>query len=331
MTHKAPGTAPGISVIMAVLNEEAHLEESVQAIRAQDWSGPLQVVIALGPSRDATDEIAARLAGEDPRIELVPNPTGRTPAGLNLALERTVHPVIARVDGHAVLPPEYLSTAVASLQETGAANVGGVMAAVGTTPFERAVAVAMCSKIGVGSAAFHVGGQPGPAETVYLGVFRREVLSAVRGYDEEFQRAQDWELNHRIRAAGGLVWFTPALSVAYRPRANPRDLARQYFNYGRWRRKVMRTHRGTVQWRYLAAPAAVTAMTAGVAAWLVGGATGSRKLRRGWIIPVGYAVGISVGGWVVGGSEQSSVRVLVPVALATMHCSWGTGFLLGIR
>ncbi len=331
MTHTVPGTEPGISVIMAVLNEAAHLEESVRAVQAQDWPGSLQVVIALGPSRDDTDQIAARLAAEDPRIELVRNPTGRTPTGLNLALGIAEHPVIARVDGHAVLPSDYLSTAVAALRETGAANVGGVMAAAGTTPFERAVAVAMCSRIGVGSAAFHVGGQSGPAETVYLGVFRRDALSAVGGYDEEFQRAQDWELNHRIRTAGGLVWFTPALSVSYRPRANPRALARQYFNYGRWRRKVMRTHRGTVQWRYLAAPAAVSAMTAGVAAGVVGCATGSRLLRCGWVIPAGYVAGISVGGWVVGRTEPRAVRLLVPVALATMHCSWGSGFLLGIR
>lgn len=331
MSNTFPDSESGISVIITVLNEEAHLEESIRAIQEQDWPGPVQVVVALGPSHDSTDEVAARLAAEDSRIELVGNPTGRTPAGLNLALARTVHPIVARVDGHCVLPANYLSTAVELLKKTGAANVGGVMAAAGTTSFERAVAVAMCSRIGVGSAAFHVGGQEGPAETVYLGVFRREALVAAGGYDEEFERAQDWELNHRIRSAGSLVWFTPALSVGYRPRSNPRDLSRQYFNYGRWRRKVMETHRDSVQWRYLAAPAVVAAMATGVAAGLAGQITGRRGLKAGWAVPVGYAVGIAVGGLTVGRSQPPSVRMLVPVALATMHCSWGTGFLLGIR
>ena len=120
------------------------------------------------------------------------------------------------------------------------------MAAEGTTPFERAVAAAMTSVLGVGAARFHTGGEPGPADTVYLGVFRREWLDRVGGYDPQFVRAQDWEMNHRIRAAGGLVYFTPALRVRYRPRGTLKALARQYFEYGRWRRVVSRAHPGTV-------------------------------------------------------------------------------------
>ena len=52
------------------------------------------------------------------------------------------------------------------------------MLAEGVTDLERAVAVAMTSPLGVGGARFHTGGQPGPADTVYLGVFRREWLDA---------------------------------------------------------------------------------------------------------------------------------------------------------
>ena len=137
------------------------------------------------------------------------------------------------------------------------------MAAEGVTDFQRAVAAAMTSPIGVGQASFHVGGEEGPAPTVYLGVFRREVLERLGGYDETFLRAQDWELNHRIRESGGVVWFTPRLTVSYRPRSDLRALARQYRDYGRWRRVVMREHEGTASLRYLAPPAAVVAVAAG--------------------------------------------------------------------
>ena len=212
-------------MVMPVLDEAEHLRSAVTTVLSQDYAGPLEVVLALGPSRDGTDEIARELAGADDRVRLVDNPTGATGAGLNLALAAARHEVVVRLDGHALVPADYVSVAVQTLQRTGADNVGGLMAAEGVTDFQRAVAAAMTSPIGVGQAAFHTGGEEGPAPTVYLGAFRRAVLDRLGGYDETFLRAQDWELNHRIRESGGVVWFTPRMSVTYRPRSSVRALA----------------------------------------------------------------------------------------------------------
>lgn len=318
---------PPVSVIMPVLNEEKHLAEAVAAITGQDYPGDLQIALALGPSTDATDTVAESLQAQDPRIVLVPNPTGRTPAGLNAALAATTHPIVVRVDGHALLPKEYISTAVEVLQRTGADNVGGLMAAEGVSPFERAVACAMRSPLGVGAASFHTGGQEGPAPTVYLGVFRREALERVGGYDEAYVRAQDWEMNHRIRETGGLIWFTPAMSVTYRPRSTVRALAKQYLHYGRWRREIMRQHPSTVSARYLAPPAAVTGLAVSTAAAVAGGLAGRRRAWWGLLPVVGYGAAVAAGGWLISRGEPTAVRMRVPVALATMHMSWGVGFL----
>ena len=152
---------PAVSVVMPVLNEQKHLAASVAQILGQEYGGELELVIALGPSKDATDRIARKLAFGDPRIKLVSNPTGRTPAGLNAAVLAASHDIIARVDGHGVLLPGYMEKAVRLLEETGAANVGGLMLAVGETPFEQAVARAYCSKVGLGGGSFHVGGTRG--------------------------------------------------------------------------------------------------------------------------------------------------------------------------
>jgi succinoglycan biosynthesis protein ExoA len=315
---------PSVSLVMAVLNEERHLEESVLAVLKQDYPGDFELVIALGPSRDRTDVIAAQLADAHPQVRLVRNPSGRTPAGLNAAVAAARHPVIARVDGHALLPPDYLRTAVGVLLETDAASVGGIMAAEGTTPFEEAVARAMTNRLGVGNAPFHHGGRAGPAETVYLGVFRREVLLSVGGYDEAFVRAQDWELNYRIRRAAGLVYFTPALRVTYRPRADIRGLARQYFYTGQWRRALIRRHPSSVNVRYLAPPLALVAVAGGFLAALSG-------RRRGLVVPAGYAGGIVVGSIVTGRGLSSRARRLLPIVYATMHGAWAVGFLIAPR
>ena len=154
----------GISVVMPVRNEERHLAESVSSVLGQDYPGPLELVLAVGPSRDNTLEIAENFAALDSRVTLVANPSGHIPSALNAAIQASKHDIIVRVDGHALLPPGYIATAVRTLKDTGAVNVGGIMAAQGITPFQRAVAWAMTSPAGVGSAKFHTGGEPGPAD-----------------------------------------------------------------------------------------------------------------------------------------------------------------------
>jgi glycosyltransferase involved in cell wall biosynthesis len=309
---------------MPVLNEERHLRNSVRHILEQAYDGDLEVVIALGPSTDRTDEIAGELVAEDSRVHTVPNPTGRTPAALNAAIRASRNPVVVRVDGHGMLSSDYIATAVRLLEETGAANVGGIMHAEGENDWERAVAAAMTAKIGVGNAAFHTGGQAGEAETVYLGVFRREVLEQQDGYNEEFVRAQDWELNFRIREAGGLIWFSPELRVSYRPRPNVRALALQYRNYGRWRHVVARYHAGSLNLRYLAPPTALCAIAAGLVA-------GAGLTPWALTVPGGYLAAITAGSLPAGRGLPAGARARIPLALATMHMSWGGGFLTSPR
>jgi glycosyltransferase involved in cell wall biosynthesis len=324
----AAGSAvpPAVSAFLTVLNEERHLRAAVASVLAQDYAGDVEVVIALGPSHDATDQVAEQLSREDPRVRCVPNPTGRTPAGLNAAIRASRHAIVARVDGHAELPADYLRVAVELLRTTGAVNVGGLMWAEGRTEFERAVAHAMTSRFGVGNAPFHVGGEEGPADTVYLGVFRREALEAVGGYDEAFTRAQDWEMNYRLRRAGGLIWFTPRLKVAYRPRGTVATLARQYFNYGQWRGEVMRQHPDTVNLRYLAPPTALVGIVAGVGAGVAG--FWSSWLLLGWAVPAAYLLGVLGATATARNAELTpGARARLPLVFATMHFSWGTGFL----
>lgn len=334
----APG-AESVSVVMPVRNEERDLEESVRSVLGQDYPGELEIVLAVGPSRDRTQQVSQRIAAADSRITVVPNPTGRRPCGLNAAIKASRHAVVARVDGHALLPQGYLRTAVQELRKTGAANVGGIMAAEGVTSFQQAVAWAMTSPFGVGVARFHTGGHPGAVDSVYLGVYRRSAIEQVGGYDESFERAEDWELNHRIRLAGGIVWFQPALRVTYRPRATVPALAEQYFHYGRWRRVVARQHVGTISPRYLAPPAAVLAIVLGALAGIAGltgllsGASGlwPALLTCGFAIPALYLAGVTSVAVLAARQLRLRVAARLPVVLATMHVSWGIGFLTSPR
>ncbi len=328
------GAWPSVSVVMTVVNEERHLRDSVDRLLGQDYPGELDIVVAVGPSKDRTREVARAVAAEHAHVRVVDNPSGRTPTGLNAAIAATASEIVVRIDGHAMVGPEYVRTAVDVLTQTGADNVGGVMAAEGTNDFENAVARAMTSRFGVGGAPFHVGGEPGPAPTVYLGCFRRSALERVGGYDETMVRAQDWEMNLRIRETGGVVWFTPDLQVTYRPRHTLGALARQYHDYGRWRREVVRRHPGTVTPRYLAAPVAVAGVVGGLALALAGVVT-----RRPALVGLGLAAPAGYGLLDLAASALSArttpalpplSAVRLPVVYATMHGAWGAGFWRGL-
>jgi glycosyltransferase involved in cell wall biosynthesis len=320
---RAPLSAsPGISVILPVLNEQAHLEDSIRAILSQKYLGNLEVILALGPSRDLTNEIAAELAAEDPRITLVDNPSGRTAAGLNLALNASTQEIVVRVDAHAEIPDNYLALVVETLRDSGAVNVGGVMGAEGVTFFETAVAAAMCSPFGVGGSRFHIGGKPGYVDTVYLGAFIRQAVVDAGGFDERFIRAQDWELNYRLRQNGGKIYFDPRLHVTYRPRPNLRRLAKQYFEYGRWRRVIARKYPETINYRYLAPPLALI----GTALSLIAGTLFDPSL---YLPAATYITFIAITPLFI--SKNLAHYPLLLFILPTMHFSWGFGFLTSPR
>jgi len=324
-----------VSFVMPVLNERDYLRRAVETVLAQDVSGPTELIIALGPSTDGTNELAADLARDDERIVLVENPAADIPIGLNLAIRAARHPTVVRVDAHSELDPAYARRALVTLQRVRAANVGGVMRADGRSPFQRAVARAYNSPIGLGGGAYHGGTQEGEAESAYLGVMRRDVLEEVGLFDESIRRGEDWELNLRIRRAGYRVWFDPALAVTYWPRESWTRLVRQFSATGRWRGELVRRFGRGNSLRFFAPPALVlTILLALVVATLqlVGVLQGWWALAASVVyLPVlVYALLIVAVALGPGGGRGWRDKLWTAAVLPSMHLAWGWGFLLGV-
>lgn len=318
---------------MPVLNEAPYLENAVRTVLAQQVDGPTEVVLALGPSTDGTTALAERLAAADPRIRLVANPLADIPVGLNRAIAAGIHPTIVRVDAHSELTPGYTARALRTLARERAANVGGVMRAEGRSPFQRAVARAYNSSIGLGGGAYHGGGVAGPAESAYLGVMRRAVLEEVGGFDETVRRGEDWELNLRIRRAGYLVWFDPELQTTYWPRESWSRLVRQFFATGVWRGELVRRYGRRNPLRFFAPPALLlAAVAAGVVAVLQ--LTGVLAGTWAWIassvyVPIAAYLVLVVGAALRPPPGRLAERLWFTLVLPTMHVAWGAGFLRG--
>ncbi|MCU1571504.1 MAG: glycosyl transferase family 2 [Naasia sp.] len=331
----ALGALPAVSYVMPVLNEADHIEAAVASLVAQDYRGPFDIMLALGPSTDGTDELVARLSRADSRVRSVVNELGTTPEGLNIAIRATANPVVVRVDAHSALPTDYTRIAVDTLVRTGAANVGGVMAAEGVTPFEKAVALAYGSRVGLGGTPHHVGGEEGPAETVYLGVFRRDRLEAAGLFDENIRRGQDWELNRRLRASGDLVWFNPALHVTYRPRSSYRKLARQFLSTGLWRGELARRFPSSNGLRYFVPPVMVLGVVVGLLLGIAGlieaaAGQGATWLLLGFLIPGFYVAFVLLATVLVAGRSGLPTALWFLLVLPCIHFCWGIGFFFGV-
>lgn len=314
---------PSVSVFIPTLNAEKTISASIDSVLSQDYPGSVGVIVVDESRTGATRDLILR---RYPTVQYISNVGKGIGAGINQALRKTTGEIIIRCDSHTVFPRGYVRRAVETLRRTAAANVGGRQRPVGATFFTRAVAIAMASFLGAGNAPHRVNSTEGPTESAFLGAFRRDVLDAMGGYNPDLLRGQDYELNWRLRAHGETVWFDPDLVADYLPRSTLRGLARQYFEYGRWKCTILRQQPSALLPRHLAAPLLVLCLaTSGV----LGLATGSWPVMTA--LPLVYIFILTIKALAVGIRNRTLAALLLPLVLVTIHLSWGIGFFFPAR
>ena len=315
-------------MIVPVRNEAAFLSRSLGSVLAQDYPhARMEVLVADGMSTDQTRAEIERLAAEtDIPVTAFDNPGRIVPTGLNAALDRARGSVIVRVDGHTVLAPDYVRQCVSALARSGADNVGGRMNAVSESPLGEAVALATSSRFGVGGARFHYSEREEWVDTVYMGCWPRSVFDRIGFFDEEMVRNQDDELNYRLLATGGRILLSPRIRSRYYNRTTLRSLWRQYFQYGYWKVRVMQKHPFQMRPRQFAPPA--------FAAYMIGAVLAVPLTPVGWLpLALGggayLAANLGASVWTAQSGNWKALPLL-PVAFATLHFSYGLGFLAGL-
>jgi len=306
--NSAGAWMPTVTVVLPVLNEEAHLGACLQAVEEQTYRHVIEVLVADGGSIDRTTEIAST----HPSVRVVHNPRRIQAAGLNVALAEARGEVIVRVDGHCTIASDYVERCVDALRRTGAAVVGGAMTPTSHGWLQRAVAIAMSSRLGAGPARFHVGGECGWVDTVYLGAYRADLARAVGGYAEDVGVNEDAEFAVRAGRHGG-VWFDPAIRSTYAPRDRVTTVARQFFRYGRSRAATVRRHPQSVSPRQLVAPALVLGL---LSPW-------RRAVAASYMTVVAGRAATQLP------TDPGAAGGLL-VCLPAMHLPWGAGFLVGL-
>jgi succinoglycan biosynthesis protein ExoA len=309
-----------VTVVVPCLDERDYVESSVATLRKQDYpEDRLEIVIADGGSTDGTAEILQRIAAEDPRVRVIGNPARLQAAGLNAAIRASRGDVIVRADIHSVYAPDYVRKCVEVLARTGAENAGGVPRPLARTGFQRALCAALESPLGVGWARHRTADAEGFTDTVSFGAFRRRVFETVGMYDPRAITNEDAELNQRLLERGGKIYLSREILVHYHPRRSYRDLARQYYKYGRGRARTALKHRGLPVLR----PVIPFAMVVGGAVMI-----SVRRLRPFAPLALAlYAVSTGVEAARVGARGH---RPLVWSMFPVMHVAHGVGFAAGL-
>lgn len=314
-----------VSVVMPVRNEEDCIARSLSAVLNQDYPPELtEILVVDGLSNDRTLEIIKTLADAE-RVRVLTNPCRIQSAGLNAAIRQVRGEIILRVDGHTVIAPDYVRQCVTLLKETGAYNVGGPLNPVGVTPMGRAIASASQSRFAV-PGAFHKSSTSQYTDTVYLGAWPRWVLEAVGGFDENLPVNEDYELNYRIRWAGGRIYLSSAIRSHYFGRQTLHALAQQYFRYGKGKTGTLRKYPASIRPRQLVAPTFIGALLGGISlaaiipliGWL-------------WLLMLSAYL-VATGAFSLAVARRAGYALFwrVPLVFLTIHLAWGVGFWAGL-
>jgi glycosyltransferase involved in cell wall biosynthesis len=316
---------PFVSVIIPIRNEETFIARTLDSILNQDYRRDrFEIVVVDGMSDDATRRIVGEYAQRFPQIRLVDNPNRLTPDGLNAGIAASRGEIIARIDGHCEVAPDFIRQNVALLEEHPEAwAVGGPMIHAGTGALGQAIATAMSHPLGVGMASHRFPHFEGYADTIQFPTFRRWTFDRVGLFDTALVRTEDDELNFRITQAGGRLFVSPRVRYVYFVRNRIDQLFRQYFQYAFWRIPVMRKHgkpttvRQVIPFLFFAVVAAFA--IAGV--WL-------RQPVVALALPVAYAAAMV---YMCASTlrQGALVAALVPLTAVTMHVAYASGLGVG--
>lgn len=319
-------TQPFVSVLIPIRNEERYIERCLYSVASQDYPRDrTEVIVIDGMSDDGTRAIITRFAHESTLdLRLIDNPQLRVAPAMNIGIEAARGDVLLRIDGHAALAPDYIRRCVDALDAYDADCAGGALQSEGDSYLGQAIALAMSSWFGVGGAAFRVGGEAGPVDTVAFGAYRRDVFERVGRFAEDIDSGEDDELNYRLRDAGGVIVLVPEARATYTVRSGLPALWRQYFGYGRAKPEVLRRHPAQAQWRQFV-PALFIAMLA------VGGV---RASSGNWgvlkTLAAVYSGVATIASLVLTARRRWRHVPPLPAVFACMHVSYGLGFLAGL-
>lgn len=319
--------SPFVSILMPIRNEAAFIERSLGAVLEQDYPADcMEVIVADGMSTDQTREIVSSMRPLYKNLRLIQNPKLTAPAALNSAFAEARGEVVIWIGGHTEIAPDYVSQCVKYLQSGEFDCVGGHIETVAETSLGQTIALAMSTSFGVGGVDFRTKpNQMIETDTVAFGAYRRSAMEKAGPLDEKI-RNEDDEYNYRLRKLGGRILLAPDIRSRYYSRSSVPMLWKQYLQYGFWKVRVMQKHPAQMRMRHFAPSAFVGGLL--LSALLAPMFRPGRRLLG--LVSGAYLVASLVASVSVARKQGWRHLPLLPMIFATMHFSYGLGFLAGL-
>jgi glycosyltransferase involved in cell wall biosynthesis len=321
--------SPRVSVIVPCYNEQSTIRLLLEALLEQTYPrAEMEVIVADGLSTDGTRDAIAAFQKDYPdlKVHIVDNPNRYIPSGVNRAIQAAHGEIILRLDGHSRPYPNYVARCVSAHAEGRGDNVGGVweIRPGSETWIAESIAIAAAHPLGVGDAHYRRAKQAAIVDTVPFGSFRRTLIEQVGYFDESLLTNEDYEFNARVRKWGGKVWLDPSIRSIYYARSTLLELIRQYWRYGFWKWRMLRLYPETLRWRQALPPLFVLS--------LIGLLLLSIFIPLAGIFLVAeilvYLFIMILAGFLAAYQQRKPYLILgLPLAIAMMHISWGSGFL----
>lgn len=326
MPQTPPAALPGLTLVLLVRNESHHLAQTLTTIEASLPSDrPWEVRIVDGESTDGSKAIASAWCQEDPeRRILMSNAKQTTPWAMAVGLQAARYPYVSFLGAHTHYPSGYFGHMAGILDTSSHAAAGSRNRVVPTegSSWARAIALASDHWVGVGRAPHRHRASPGPAQTVSIPVYRKEWLERIGGIPTDLERSQDFEVNRRIRMAGGVLWLDPDWLCTHFARPTLSRFVRYRVQTGYWPLYASRFGARAFSIRHLAPGAALVTL------WLL-------LTLSTWFDWAAVAVAsgfLSYAALVIGASVHSAWRKQdvglawrAPLVMAIGHCSYAVG------
>jgi glycosyltransferase involved in cell wall biosynthesis len=214
-----------LTVVVPARNAARTIGEQLDALEAQEYEGPWDVVVADNGSTDGTARVVEERVRRWPGLRLVSAAGRRGPAhARNVGVAGSDGALLLFCDADDVVRPGWVAAHALALQDH--ALVAGAIDLRAFWPH-----------VGAGYAG-PMTRPPGAREWMAYAAganlaVRRDVFAAAGGFDEDLRSGEDQDLSWRLQLAGHELGFAAGAVVAKRDRTSFVGTWRQHFGYGR--------------------------------------------------------------------------------------------------
>ena len=229
-----------VSVSISAYNEENYLPAIFESLVHQTYPHKqIEIVLINAMSTDRTrslmNEFQEKYQHEFYAIKIFDNPKKTLNTGLNLGFKYSDGDCYLKVDAHSHIPEDFIENNV-DVIERGERVCGGRRPTIVETNDELAKTLHIVEESALGSsiANYRKGDESRYVDSVFQGMYHKEVIEKVGYFDEKLVRTEDNEFHYRIRKNGFKIWYDTSIESFQYIRPTYSKMLKQKYGNGYW-------------------------------------------------------------------------------------------------